>query len=93
MNIKIYKNDEKVYFKIDEEELEFNHENINVFIDKIISNNYEEIVYEEIEDDLANYKELLQGIYREINDEDFKESLRKIEEKQKEIAETEESEK
>jgi len=92
MNIKIYKNDEKVYFKIDEEELEFNHENINVFIDKIISNNYEEIVYEEIEDDLANYKELLQGIYREINDEDFKESLRKIEEKQKEIAETEESE-
>lgn len=71
MKIIIYKNEEKVYLKIDENEKEFNFDALNELIEKLINNPIDEEDIEFEGEELVNYKQLIIELNKEVNTKEF----------------------
>ncbi len=77
MKIKIFKNtNNKPSFKLEDEELEFNYDNINKFIDNIVEKNLENIEFDCQDELLQDYETLLKNIKVEVGTEDFQKAYK-----------------
>ena len=75
MEIKVKRQDEKVLLEVDGKLMEFTFDSIDSLIDSFVSTSKEDFILEaEVEDDevLNNYKALIQNIYDETQNTDFK---------------------
>lgn len=75
MKIKVKRQDEKVLLEVDGKLMEFTFDSIDSLIDSFVSTSKEDFILEaEVEDDeaLNNYKALIQNIYDETQNTDFK---------------------
>ncbi|HHU24286.1 MAG TPA: hypothetical protein GXZ57_04255 [Acholeplasmataceae bacterium] len=77
MKIIIYKNEEKVYLKIDENEKEFNFDALNELIEKLINNPIDEEDIEFEGEELVNYKQLIIELNKEVNTKEFLDAVEK----------------
>lgn len=86
MEIDIRKNEEnKICFKLDDKEYEFNYEGLDVFIDKFYSTDDE--VKINCDDEFNEYRNLLQKILVECRKDDYVKAVNNAIESQKEIDE------
>lgn len=75
MQIKVKRQDEKVLLEVDGKLVDFTFDSIDSLIDSFVSTSKEDFILEaEVEDDeaLNNYKALIQNIYDETQNTDFK---------------------
>ncbi len=80
MEIKIFKKEKKVLLTIDKEEpQEFNFDTLDCLIDRIVENN-DEININCDNNDLNNYKILLDNLVDETQTDDFKNAFKHVKE-------------
>ena len=79
MRILIFKKDEKALFNYGGEDLEFNYENLNGYIDYRLDNISKRINFETT-DELKEYEELLTKLDEEITNKDFIDAVALIKE-------------
>lgn len=84
MKIKIFKNKDKVVFSYEKENLEFNYENINKFIEKRLEDLGDSMQFES-QDELEDYQKLLTDINKEISKDDFLKAVKAVENKEQEL--------
>ena len=75
MEIKVKRQDEKILLEVDGKLMEFTFDSIDTLIDSFVSTSKEDFILEaEVGDDeaLNNYKALIQNIYDETQNTDFK---------------------